>query len=486
MGISNRLKNQHLLWRAAFGPDTELTASLDNLTPAELWKRIKASSSEAPEKIEVTGNPISEKYGNMNDLDAMRELKKDKALQKKIREQSRGDMKELNIRWLNAMISSRSQLREKMSLFWHGHFACRVINSYFQQELLHIIRANALGNFGELLKAVSKSPAMLQFLNNQQNRKSHPNENFAREVMELFTMGRGNYTEEDVKEAARAFTGWGFNIQGTFINRSQQHDNGTKVFLGKTGNFNGDDILDMLLQQPQTARFICRKIYRYLVNDQVDENKADWLGNRFFKNNYDISRLLDDLFSADWFYDQKNIGTHIKSPIELLAGIRRFLPLEPDNENSQLLFQKVLGQVLFFPPNVAGWPGGKNWIDSSTLMVRLQLPKFFSANEPVNLQAKQDDDVSMGQMENEMAARKKNKEIIKRGASADIDWAPVIKVFENVKRENLFNAISGYLLQVKSAVPVSVMEKYSNKSSREDYIRSTVINIMSTPEYQLT
>lgn len=485
MGISNRLKNQHLLWRAAFGPDTEFTASPDSLSTAERWKRMKASSSGAPEKIEVTGNPVSEKYRNMNDLEAMRELKNDKELQKKIREQSRGDMKELNIRWLNAMISSRSQLREKMSLFWHGHFACRVINSYFQQELLHTIRTNALGNFGDLLKAVSKSPAMLQFLNNQQNRKSHPNENFAREVMELFTMGRGNYTEDDVKEAARAFTGWGFNIQGTFMARNQQHDNGTKVFLGKTGNFNGDDILDMLLQQPQTARFICRKLYRYLVNDLVDENNVKWLGDRFYKNNYDISKLLDDIFTADWFYQQKNIGTRIKSPIELLAGIRRFLPLEPDNENTQLLIQKVLGQVLFFPPNVAGWPGGKNWIDSSTLMVRLQLPKFFSAKEPINIQPKQDDDVSMGQLAEEIAARKKNKEIIRRGASADIDWAPVCKVFDNVKRENLFDAICNALLQAKSSVPSAVMEKYSNSGSREDYIRSTVINIMSTPEYQL-
>ena len=178
------------------------------------------------------------------------------------------------------MINSEAQLREKMSLFWHGHFACRVMNIYFQQQLLDIIRENALGNFGDLLHEVSKSPAMLSFLNNQQNKKQHPNENFAREVMELFTMGRGNYTEEDVKEGARAFTGWGFNLQGEFVYRPFQHDNGKKTFLGKTGNFDGDDIIDILLEQKQTAKFISQKIYKYFVNDTPDIEKIEWLAEQ--------------------------------------------------------------------------------------------------------------------------------------------------------------------------------------------------------------
>ena len=263
------------------------------------------------------------------------------------------------------MTNTEAQLREKMSLFWHGHFACRVINSYFQQELLHIIRENATGNFGSMLKAISKSPAMLQFLNNQQNRKSHPNENFAREVMELFTMGRGNYTENDVKEAARAFTGWGFNLQGEFVFRKQQHDDGKKTFLGKSGNFNGDDILDILLEQKQTARFITKKIYRYFVNEKVDEEKIKILSEQFYESGYDIEKLLTNIFTAGWFYEDHNIGNKIKLPVELIFGIRRLLPLDMENEDAQLLFQKVFQEVLFLPPNVAGLAGGKNWIDSS-------------------------------------------------------------------------------------------------------------------------
>jgi uncharacterized protein (DUF1800 family) len=127
---------------------------------------------------------------------------------KQIRMQIQAETKSLTLAWLDTMVTTGAQLREKMAFFWHGHFACRVFNIYNQQFLLNSIRANAIGNFGDLLKGVSKSASMLQFLNNQQNRKEHPNENFAREVMELFTLGRGNYTEEDVKEAARAFTGW--------------------------------------------------------------------------------------------------------------------------------------------------------------------------------------------------------------------------------------------------------------------------------------
>ncbi|MBC7867300.1 MAG: DUF1800 domain-containing protein, partial [Gloeobacteraceae cyanobacterium ES-bin-316] len=343
MIISNRLKNQHLLWRAAFGPMAENTASLDELSQKKLWQLLLKTSSKAPQKIAVADNLVDGLYKGVQDVVMQNEVSKAETARKK-RQESREELKSLNLMWLDEMINSEAQLREKMSLFWHGHFACRVINSYFQQELLHTIRTSALGNFGELLKQVSKSPSMLQFLNNQQNKKKSPNENFAREVMELFTMGRGNYTEKDIKEAARAFTGWGFNLQGEFVVRSNQHDDGSKTFLGKTGNFDGDDIIDILLEQKQTAINITRKIYRYFINEKVDEKKVEWLANRFYQNEYDIKKLMEDIFTSEWFYDEKNIGTKIKSPVELLVGIRRLLPLELENDAAQLLFQRALGQ----------------------------------------------------------------------------------------------------------------------------------------------
>ncbi len=481
MALSNRIKNQHLLWRAAFGPMAENAASLDTISQKYLWALLIKTSSKPVEKIEVTKNPADEYMNGMTDPKEMEKTLNNQELRKKLREQSREDLKKMNLRWLETMINSEAQLREKMSLFWHGHFACRSQNSFYAQELLHIIRTNALGSFADMLKAVSKSPAMLQFLNNQQNKKSHPNENFAREVMELFTMGRGNYTENDVKEAARAFTGWAFNPKGEFVFRKFQHDDGSKTFLGKTGNFDGDDILNILLENTQTTNYISKKIYRYFVNENVNEANQQWLSKRFYSNKYDIAKLLEDMFTSDWFYEEKNIGTRIKSPVELLAGIRRLLPMQMENDQSQLLFQRALGQVLFYPPNVAGWPGGKNWIDSSSLMLRLRIPQILSANDAMNIVPKGDDDVQMGMME--MAA-KKMKDAVK-GGTAVIDWAAVNTIFEKVQREKLLENITATVLQTRGEVSTSVLEKYVNSGSRENYIKSAVVNLMATPEYQL-
>ena len=488
MQVSTRLKNQHLLWRSAFGPMAENAASLDTITQKNLWDLLVKTSSKPVKKIEVTKNPADEYGAAMAKPGEVQKGFKDPELRRKIREQSRDDIKTMNIRWLQTMVNSEAQLREKMSLFWHGHFACRIQNSFFQQELLHIIRTNALGSFADMLKAVSKSPAMLQFLNNQQNKKQKPNENFAREVMELFTMGRGNYTENDVKESARAFTGWGFNAQGEFVYRKNQHDGGSKTFLGKTGNYDGDDILNILLENKQTANYISKKIYRYFVNENVDEENQQWLSNRFYANNYNIAKLLEDIYTSDWFYNEKNIGIKIKSPVELLAGIRRLLPMQMENDQSQLLFQRALGQVLFYPPNVAGWAGGKSWIDSSSLMLRLRIPQILSANDAINIMLKGDDDVQMGMMPagrtgGEMAV-KKMKDTVKGGTAA-IDWPTVNKIFEKVQREKLMENITATVLQTKGKVSMAVLDKYVNNESRENYIKSAVVNLMATPEYQL-
>ena len=480
MQVSTRLKNQHLLWRCAFGPMAENAASLDTITQKNLWDLLVKTSLKPVEKIEVTKNPADEYGAEMPKPGEMQKGFKDPELRRKIREQSRDDIKMMNIRWLQTMVNSEAQLREKMSLFWHGHFACRIQNSYFQQELLHTIRTNAIGSFADMLKAVSKSPAMLQFLNNQQNKKQKPNENFAREVMELFTMGRGNYSENDVKEAARSFTGWGFNAQGEFVYRKNQHDDGSKTFLGKTGNYDGDDILNILLENKQTANYISKKIYRYFVNENVNEENQQWLSKRFYANNYNIAKLLEDIYTSDWFYNEKNIGVKIKSPVELLAGIRRLLPMQMENDLSQLLFQRALGQVLFYPPNVAGWAGGKNWIDSSSLMLRLRMPQILSANDAVNIMPKGDDDVQMGM---EMAV-KKMKDTVKGGTAA-IDWPTVNKIFEKVQREKLMENITATVLQTRGKVSMAVLDKYVNNESRENYIKSAVVNLMATPEYQL-
>ena len=476
MPLTNQLKNQHLLWRAAFGPMAENVNELDRVSQKDLYNVLLKTSSKKPDEINVASNAFDGLIKGVQDLGRMQQLTKDQ--KKQLQKQSVDDIKNLNLTWLSEMINSEAQLREKMSLFWHGHFACRVVNIYFQQQLLNVIRQNALGNFGDLLREVSKSPAMLSFLNNQQNNKKHPNENFAREVMELFTMGRGNYSEDDVKAGARAYTGWGFNMNGEFVDRPFLHDTGSKTFLGKTGNFDGDDVIDIILGQRATAKFITQKIYKYFVNEEVDNEKIESLSARFYESNYDLQKLMNDIFLSNWFYEEKNVGTRIKSPVELIVGVRRLVPMELEKPETQLLFERVLGQILFYPPNVAGWPGGKSWIDSSALMFRMGLPQILTNSEEFLISPKDDDDVMMGRE----GIDKKTKA---NQLHVTVDWDSVVKVFNKIPKENLSQKVNDIVLQTKNSINPNVLKRYVDNTSRDGFIKSTIIELMSTPEYQL-
>lgn len=484
--LTKQLKNQHLLWRCGFGVNAAQAGGLNNTAAKSLYTAMQQKCAIAPAPLTVAENVYAGIFKQAKSVGDMQNMKDNISAEKKkeMRIQSREDLKKLTLQWLDAMVNSDAQLTEKMALFWHGHFASRIVNIYYQQLLLNDIRQNALGNFGDLLKAVSKSASMLQFLNNQQNRKEHPNENFAREVMELFTLGRGNYTEADVKEAARAFTGWGFSMDGQFQFRPFAHDNGSKTFLGKTGNFNGDDILNILLQQKQTAVFITKKICRYFVNEQLDDAHIQWLAGRFYQSNYDIKGLMNDIFTADWFYDDKNIAQKIKSPVELIVGIRRLLPMQISNPEIQLLFQRALGQLLFYPPNVAGWPGGKAWIDSSSLMLRLRLPQLIEDNSDFAIKPKADDDQQMGMRETFAKARGDAKKGF--AVEAQINWLAYTNIFAAVPREQLYSNIEALVLQTKpGSVNKAAVLVTANNTSREEYIKTVTIALMSTPEYQL-
>ena len=496
MSLTIKTKNQHLMWRAGFGPAVEQLGDLSKFTPKQFYTALVKASSKKPEYIDVADDYLK---GLMMGIEEVgRQQKKEiSADEKKLRQQkSREGVRNLNMYWLKEMVNSAAQLREKMAFFWHGHFACRNLNVFYQQGLLDSLRRNALGNFGTMLKEVSKSAAMLNFLNNQQNKKDHPNENFAREVMELFTLGRGNYTEQDVKEAARAFTGWSANVKGEYLFRRFQHDFGNKTVLGKTGTFDGVEVLDILLDQKQTAKFITRKIYKFFVNEKIDEAKVAWLAERFFKNDYEISPLLEDIFTSDWFYEEKNVGANIKSPVELIAGIQRMLPMKLDNEESLMLLQRILGQLLFYPPNVAGWPGGKAWIDSSSLMMRMRIPKLINDIDTLNVSAKDDDDTMMGIKDGDVQMKSAKKAGGKQAAgayagmrkqviNADVDWEQYVKKYESVEREKLVDEIFKTILQVKSGVSMDLIKQFSDETGRENFIRTATLQVMSMPEYQL-
>jgi len=475
--VGNQLQNQHLLWRAGFGPAVEQVRDLDKVSPPKLYDALVKASSRQPVPFTVANNVFD---GLMNGIQDVRRMELSKEQKKELQKKSREEIRNLNLEWLDEMTNSEQQLREKMAFFWHGHFACRNLNVLYQQQLVNTIRANALGNFGTLLKEVSRSAAMLAFLNNQQNRKQKPNENFAREVMELFTMGRGNYTEKDIKEAARAFTGWQFQLNGEFVFRPNLHDDGQKTVLGKTGNFDGDDVLNILLEQKQTAIFIVTKIYRFFVNEQTDPEKIQMLANQFYQSGYDIGALMKSIFTSGWFYDAKNMGALIKSPVQLIAGIRRILPMDIETPAAMLLAQKVLGQILFYPPNVAGWPGGRNWIDSSSLMFRLKMPQIIAGQELLNIRPKSDDDQDMGRMQ------QKQPKQGRQNFSATIKWDQLYEPLSKTTRENLFSTISSVLIQHPSeAISKTDLEAFFDSSTRERYIQSAIIRLMSTPDYQL-
>lgn len=480
MPAKNQLLNQHLMWRAGFGPAVEQLGDLSKYTPQQFYKALVKASGKKTEYIDVADDFLKGLMMGIEEVGRQQKKELDADEKKKVQQKNREGVRNLNMYWLHEMVNSSAQLREKMAFFWHGHFACRNLNVFFQQGLLDILRRNALGSFRTMLKEVSRSAAMLNFLNNQQNKKDHPNENFAREVMELFTLGRGNYSENDIKEAARAFTGWTANLKGEFQFRRFQHDFGTKTVLGKTGNFDGDEVLDILLEQPQTARYITKKIYKFFVNEKVDEEKVNWLADRFYKNDYAIGKLMDDIFTSDWFYDPKNIGAQIKSPVELLVGIQRMLPMKLTNEESLMLLQRVLGQLLFYPPNVAGWPGGKNWIDSSSLMMRMRIPQLINDVDEMNVSAKDDDDTMMGIKNAQKMPGMKRQQI-----NAEVDWAPYVKNYESIPREQLAATVSSYLLQTKSSVSNELITRFSDQSGRENFIKTATIQVMSTPEYQL-
>ena len=494
MSLTNQTKNQHLMWRAGFGPAVEQLADLSTYSPKQFYKALVKSSDKKPEYLNVADDYLQGLY--MGIEEAGRQEKKELTVDEKkmVQQKNREGVRNLNIFWLQEMVNSSAQLREKMAFFWHGHFACRNLNVFFQQSLLDVIRRNALGNFRTLLKEVSTNAAMLNFLNNQQNRKDHPNENFAREVMELFTLGRGNYSENDVKEAARAFTGWGSTLKGDFQFRRFQHDDGSKTVLGKTGNFDGDEVLDILLQKKETAQFITKKLYKFLVNEQVDDAKAEWLAERFYKNEYDIAKLLEDIFTSEWFYAEKNIGAKIKSPVELLAGIQRMLPMKFEKVEALLLLQRSLGQLLFYPPNVAGWPGGKNWIDSSTLMLRMRIPQMLGEKDEFNIKPKDDDDQMMGRpstvqrMNNNDDPKATAMKVLGRlnkPIQVNIDWSLYTKNYEAIERESLLGNITGLLLQAKSQVSPDLIKQFSDQTGRDNFIKTATLQIMSTPEYQL-
>jgi uncharacterized protein (DUF1800 family) len=286
---------------------------------------------------------------------------------------SRLETHRLGYWWANRMLASKRPLEEKMALFWHGHFANSEEKVRDYRKMLvqnELFREKGLGNFRDLLIGVAQDPAMLAFLDAGVNVKGAPNENFAREIMELFTMGVGNYTETDIREAARAFTGWNF-VDLQFVIEPAKHDGTQKTVLGKTGPFDGVQVIDIILAHPVTADYVATKLYRYFVNQDVSPEMRGRLGRLLRDGNYELQPFMETLFLSKDFYSPASAASRIKPPVELVVSTYKKMGLNevpgvPDfNEVTE-----SLGQKLFYPPTVAGWTHGRSWITPGLLLAR--------------------------------------------------------------------------------------------------------------------
>jgi hypothetical protein len=352
----------HLLLRAAFGYSRDELLEAERLGP------------QCTLELLLTGRPQAKEV-----LETLTDVGRLAALRDEGGDQLRGW-------WLYCMLQGGHPLREKLTLFWHNHFATSLVKVQnptlmFQQNCL--LREHALGRFGPMLQAISRDGAMLVWLDSNSNLKGKPNENYARELMELFSLGVGNYTEKDVREAARAFTGWRTDGRG-FVFEPRYHDTGAKTFLGKTGNWDGGDVVRIVLEQPAAARFLTRKLYQHFVNETANppDGLLEPLCESFRKSDYDIAALVRTILASRHFYSSHAFRQRVKAPLEFALGAvqavyRRYREDEPEYQSlpQQMLVSSLaaLGQSLFAPPNVKGWPGGKSWLNTATLLERANL-----------------------------------------------------------------------------------------------------------------
>ena len=365
----------HLAARAGFGGSP---SQLENWTKQGLEATIQellhpVADQANPPKCS-TPNQFADLRGRVTQATDSEEKKN---AQRTLRQANNQEFYELVSWWTQRMLTTGAPLLEKMTLFWHGHFAtsaAKVRSPYKLWQQNETFRQHALGNFVTLVKAISRDPAMMVYLDLATSKAEHPNENFARELMELFTLGEGNYTEPDIKESARAFTGYRIDRAEQFRFAKNQFDSGSKTFMGQTGEWDGDQIIDIILKQPVAAKFISNKIWKYFVYDDPDSELTDKLAETF-RQNYEIRQLLETILSSEEFYSQRARDAIIKSPVQYVVEAGRTLGVSIPTGFTLFIVYQRLGQTPFYPPNVKGWDGGKSWINTASLTFRYQLAR---------------------------------------------------------------------------------------------------------------
>ncbi|WP_223032447.1 DUF1800 domain-containing protein [Hanstruepera marina] len=450
---------KHLYWRSGFGINLQELNVLTNFSKKEtVDKLITNSKPVVPLKIDVN---------SLKNL-SFQEINRNEVLKRDFLKKSREKLKIFNLEWVYRMTNSTAMLRERMTLFWANHFVVEDHNIIHFQKYNNTLREYALGDFRAFVKAISKEASMIKYLDLKQNKKNSPNENFSRELMELFTLGVGNYTSYDIKEASKAFTGYSFEFNGKFKYDVRNHDDGFKHLFGRSGRYDGDDVIDIILDQKQCAEFICRKIYAYFVNKNIVQEYIDEMTSVFYPG-YNIEELMRFIFMSDWFYNKENIGTKIKSPTELLIGIQKIIPIAYENPVELVKIQRLLGQPLLNPPNVSGWEGGKSWITSNTILLRLKTASLLLNNGLISVKEKGDFYDRYSE-----AYKKRNKG---RFFKASVNWEDFDKNYQKASFEDIKNQLILTNLNLEVEQVVDNLNHASNRDS--------CIQIMSLPEYQM-
>ncbi len=483
-------KARHLLFRAGFGGKREeIQTILDKGLPAALDDLLSGPTRVMPEPKWLE----EDKKIDPREIRRMGEEER-RLLQKRNNQHTR----ELQGGWLQFMMSAPTpadMLYEKMVFFWHSHFATsaqKVKATPFLYNQLKLFHAHALGNFGDLLHAIIRDPAMLRYLDNDQNRKGQPNENLARELMELFSLGPGNYTEQDIREGARALTGYSLEPY-QFRYRPFLHDAGSKTILGRTANFNGEDFINVILEQPACAEFMARKLWVYFASEAPTAEVVRGLAAKFREAKYDIKTLLREIFRHPEFYSVEAMGTQIKSPLQLVAGTARTLGLAVSNFEfyGRMLF--TMGQVPYLPPNVKGWPGGRAWIDTSRLVTRYTFAEIIAEGKiPEEMDPRLQGDMDL--RDPEMTADERKVKLQQRRMMSPrnlrVDFDAEKFVGSPSSPAEIIEAITRVLLAVTPStderkVLTANLEKALAEKPREEALQRAVGDVMLLTAYQL-
>ena len=475
----------HLLNRAGFGGPPAEIEELVALGPEQAVARlVDYGKVPDPTPDPAWAKPDAER---MERLRAARQASPEerRKLQREQQQLERQRMMELRHWWLKRMAAGPRPLQEKMVLFWHGHFATsveKVRGAYLMWRQNELFRRLATGHWPQLLREVGEDPAMLIYLDQAQSRKEHPNENFAREVMELFALGEGHYTEKDITEAARALTGWSYDrLTQKFIERPFWHDSGVKTIFGRQGNFDGADFLGMLAAQPQSARFIVAKLWKFFAGAEPNEEFTCALAEVFQHANLQFQPLLRTLFLSEAFYADAIIRNQVKSPVQWLVGSVRMLERELPGPLVCFGLTRNLGQDLFAPPNVKGWDGGLSWITTNTLLARYNEAAALVQGDLSAMAG-----AAMGQRPNLNPARERRFQNAFAGA---VNVDKILCHHDRSSKDELVAALERRLLQssLKPKQEKVLRDFLAAEGELEPRVVLNAIRlVMSTPEYQLT